>query len=107
MRRALAGARTAYRRRAGCLSRTRWPGGTTWRRAPAANIAAHHGGTARLVASDARDLRPVWSPDGARIAFVRQAPGANAAVHVVRADGTGARALTAGTRWIDFAVYWR
>jgi TolB protein len=62
---------------------------------------------ARLVASDARDTDPTWAPDGARIAFLRRASGDNPRVFIVRADGSGARALTAGARWVDFGVAWR
>lgn len=40
------------------------------------------------------DSSPAWSPDGARIAFVRRYDGTRDAVFVMNADGTGARLVT-------------
>jgi Tol biopolymer transport system component len=43
------------------------------------------------------DWEPVYSPDGAQIAFTRQVAGEEgitSAIHIVNADGTGVRALT-------------
>lgn len=53
-------------------------------------------GQDRLVLSSAAMpiLRPVWSPDGARIAFSRRSPGGDA-VAVVTLDGARERVLTA------------
>lgn len=39
-------------------------------------------------------VEPAWSPDGAQIAFNALYAGSNSEIHVVNADGTGARRLT-------------
>jgi Tol biopolymer transport system component len=58
-------------------------------------------GQRRLVVRPATDdLAPRWSPDGSRIAFVAYSatnPGAAPRILVVRADGTGAKTLQAGS----------
>ena len=41
-------------------------------------------GQQNLTRNPARDVAPAWSPDGRRIAFVR-----NFEVYVMNADGTG------------------
>jgi TolB protein len=61
------------------------------------------GSAARRVtfAKAAFDSSPVWSPDGTRIIFSRDAQGAAAGNYVVNADGTGLRRLRGNPRtWI-------
>lgn len=41
-----------------------------------------------------KDLDPSWSPDGSRIVFVREDPGVDSALFVIRPDGTGLCELT-------------
>ena len=48
-----------------------------------------------ITRSPASDTEPDWSPDGRRIAFVRQEPGKrSSSLYVVRRDGGGLRRLT-------------
>jgi len=47
----------------------------------------------RRLARHVRDFPPAWSPDGRKLAFVRDV-GANSEVYVVNADGSGERRLT-------------
>jgi polyisoprenoid-binding protein YceI len=56
-------------------------------------------GLRRLTSSAAYEYSPAWSPDGARIAYAR-----DGAIHVMRADGTGDRAVTRGGK--DSAPAW-
>lgn len=42
-------------------------------------------------------LRPIWSPEGTRIAYQLNQPGGKYAIWTINADGTGARRLTDGT----------
>jgi hypothetical protein len=52
------------------------------------------------------EIDPAWSPDGARIAFLRPAAsGLSSEVWVVSADGSGARRLRAGTRGTANHIY--
>jgi TolB protein len=46
-----------------------------------------------LTRNPAKDVRPSWSPDGRRIAFVSDRDGRLEA-HVMNADGSGQRSLT-------------
>ena len=50
-------------------------------------------GKRNLTRNAARDVRPSWSPDGRRIAFVSDRDGRLEA-HVMNADGSGQRSLT-------------
>lgn len=50
-------------------------------------------GLAQLTADGANDMRPTWSPDGSRIAFVSDRDG-NAEIYVMNADGTGQTNIT-------------
>ena len=60
-------------------------------------VPARGGEVRPLVDNDgAADLAPAWSPDGERLAFIRQRPGYDvqrSAVWIAKADGTGARHL--------------
>ena len=52
-----------------------------------------------LASTDARLAKPIWSPDGDRVAFLRCAVGdRRATVAVVNADGSGARVLASARR---------
>ena len=52
-----------------------------------------------LASTDARLAKPFWSPDGARVAFLRCAVGEKrATVAVLNADGSGARVLPSARR---------
>ena len=52
-----------------------------------------------LASTDARLAKPLWSPDGARVAFLRCPVGENrATVAVLNADGSGARVLALARR---------
>ena len=51
----------------------------------------------RLTRTEGIDFNPVWSPDGAQIAFWSPIDGYRARIHVVGADGSGARSPTSLT----------
>jgi hypothetical protein len=51
--------------------------------------------TVRLTRDGWPDSRPAWSPDGLRLAFVRDR-GAGPSLHVMNADGSGVRLLAEG-----------
>ena len=53
-------------------------------------------GLKQLTFDGANDMRPTWSPDGARIAFVSTRDG-NAEIYVMNADGTGQTNITNDT----------
>jgi dipeptidyl aminopeptidase/acylaminoacyl peptidase len=59
-------------------------------------VPASGGAWRRLTAGNHKDSDPVWSPDGARLAFLRKPQGEDAVgqVHVIRVDGGEAEALT-------------
>jgi Tol biopolymer transport system component len=65
----------------------------------------------RLTRSPASDLRPAWSPDGRKIAFLSSRDG-NQEVYVMNADGSGQRRLTrnpaydGGPAWYDGGSAW-
>jgi hypothetical protein len=58
-------------------------------------LASVDDGTTRQVTSGP-DTAPVWSPDGAWIAFRRGSPAAGPALWIVRPDGSGSRTLAGG-----------
>jgi hypothetical protein len=63
-------------------------------------------GERRVTTGPAEDAAPDWSPDGRRIAFSRQLPGAvGAAILTVHRDGGGERRLTDG-KLVDSAPSW-
>ena len=62
-------------------------------------IGADGRGLRRVGDDDTGELDPAWSPDGRRIAYVK-----DGAVHVMRADGSADRALTRGRK--DAAPAW-
>jgi TolB protein len=51
-------------------------------------------GSVRLTNNTARDLDPVLSPDGSKIAFVSDRDGGSAGIYVMKSDGTSAFRLT-------------
>jgi polyisoprenoid-binding protein YceI len=62
-------------------------------------IDARTGRFRRLTRAPAYEHSPAWSPDGRRIAYVK-----DGAVHVMRADGSGDRAITRSSK--DTAPAW-
>ncbi|MFN8222779.1 MAG: hypothetical protein U0R50_05955 [Gaiellales bacterium] len=57
-------------------------------------------------AGDVSKWDPTWSPDGARIAFTRGSGEHSGQIWLVRADGTGARAVTHSEGEIDSVPSW-
>jgi TolB protein len=63
-------------------------------------------GLRRLTRNTVKDFRPVWSPDGGKIAFVRVRGNQTANIYVMNADGSGQRRLTPTLRrspWVELA----
>ena len=61
----------------------------------------------RAITTNGTDSEPDWSPDGRRIAFVRQDRGKRStSLYVVRRDGGGLRRLTRGNQVVSMPV-WR
>lgn len=58
------------------------------------------------LATGNREAKPVWSPDGSRIAFVRGDPSVNLDIWVVNRDGTGLTNLTQGVAQHDSDPVW-
>ena len=56
----------------------------------------------RLTFDPARDGDPAWSPDGARIAFVKAAPNHSAEIFVMDADGGNQRRLTLSNQFRNY-----
>jgi Tol biopolymer transport system component len=52
-----------------------------------------------------KDAWPSWAPDGNRLAFARET-GADSAIYVVNADGTGLRRLARGEQALDTQPAW-
>jgi Tol biopolymer transport system component len=73
-------------------------------------VGADGSGARRLSGNGALDAAPTWSPDGRRIAFMRQplrgGARARAELWVMRADGTDAHRLTSGSG-SDMLPSWR
>jgi Tol biopolymer transport system component len=59
-------------------------------------------GITRMTDNHVRDFQPSWSPDAARITFVRQTAAFGAKAFVMQADGTGATRLTSD----GFEEFW-
>ena len=57
-----------------------------------------------LTQHPAKDVRPAWSPDGRRIAFVSRRDG-NSEVYVMNADGSGKRNLTRDRASDDYPTW--
>ncbi|MBA2461434.1 MAG: PD40 domain-containing protein [Actinobacteria bacterium] len=77
---------------------------------PPAVVSARSGdlyvGKERITATRAEDSQPDWSPDGRRIAFVRQEPGRrSASLFVVRRDGGGLERLTRGDQVVAMPAW--
>lgn len=51
-------------------------------------------GKTQLTDNDISDVEAEWSPDGSKIAFVRNLPETNRKVHIMNADGSGVYELT-------------
>jgi Tol biopolymer transport system component len=63
-------------------------------------------GLRRLTRNTVVDSKPGWSPDGRRIAFVRDRDRQTANIYVMNADGSGQRRLTQNLRrrpWVELA----
>ena len=61
-------------------------------------------GLRRLTRNTVADSNPVWSPDGRRIAFVRDRDRRTANIYLMNADGSGQRRLTPELRrrpWVE------
>lgn len=54
-------------------------------------------GEVRLLTPDLHGYRGTWSPDGRWIAFMTTSYDGNGDIWIIRADGTGAQAITTGT----------
>lgn len=61
-------------------------------------------GAMRLTDNPARDERPVWSPDGSKIAFVSDRDG-NKEIYIMDSDGKNQRRLTSND-WEDQSPSW-
>jgi Tol biopolymer transport system component len=69
-------------------------------------INADNTGLRRLTRNAVDDSNPVWSPDGAKIAFVRVRGNQTANIYVMNPDGSGQRRLTPNLRrrpWVELA----
>jgi Tol biopolymer transport system component len=63
----------------------------------------------RLTDDPAEEFMPVWSPDGSRIVFVRNAQGTpvmSPAIFTMNPDGTDVRQISSGVRGSDFWPSW-
>jgi Tol biopolymer transport system component len=60
----------------------------------------------RLTKNSVPDDHPVWSPDGTKIAFVSERPGAGFAIFMMNADGTNRTAITTLTSYFSYPAYW-
>jgi Tol biopolymer transport system component len=56
-------------------------------------INANGSGLRRLTRNAATDDAPAWSPDGRKIAFMRE-PDGDGEIYLINADGSGQRRLT-------------
>ncbi len=69
------------------------------------SVTAAGTGLRHLTSGAARDFRPRWSPDGTRIAFVRETATGARDVWVMNADGSGQQQVTT-TGDVDAAASW-
>jgi Tol biopolymer transport system component len=63
-------------------------------------VANSDGSDWRPLIETGTNMRPVWSPDGLRIAFTRSKPSDEAGLYVVGSDGTGLHLVATGADWI-------
>ncbi|HEX2240181.1 MAG TPA: hypothetical protein VHJ82_03420 [Actinomycetota bacterium] len=72
------------------------------------SVAANGSGIRQLTPNpEHMDIQPAWSPDGRRIAFVRQdRPNANSDIFVMQSDGTGLTNLTPDLTVSDYTPAW-
>jgi Tol biopolymer transport system component len=100
-RRGLALAAAAAALLAGCGGNAHDSGEIVFARAPATNVFSdlyllQTDGTMRRLTHGGIAGRPVWSPDGSRIAFQRARRGRSSWLYVASADGGGERRLPVG-----------
>jgi Tol biopolymer transport system component len=65
------------------------------------------GRTAAIAGADRLVLRPTWSPDGRRVAFISVGPTGQPDIYVVGSDGRGLRPLQATIRSKEAFIDWR
>jgi hypothetical protein len=65
-----------------------------------------NGGKVRVTSSPTIDNRPVWSPDGLRLAFESYADGLTGDLYQAVVDGPGGQALLVSTAYPKFPADW-
>ena len=63
-------------------------------------------GQTNLTRNGAADETPVWSPDGAKIAFVTSRDGNNTQIYVMAANGANQTALTTDNTATNYSPAW-
>ncbi|MCL4692024.1 MAG: PD40 domain-containing protein [Candidatus Hydrogenedentes bacterium] len=64
------------------------------------------GGEITPIGAGQRDGEPAWSPDGAWIAYITQAPESGTGVRLVRPDGASERILKHAEEWVHGPPVW-